>query len=264
MRDRECRVLLVEDNAVNALLVQKMLKSVESPVFRVTHAESLLKALELSSGHFDAALVDLDLPDSHGLDTFLAIQRSAPGLAIVVLSGCESDDIALQAGFKSSLQFADGQFPVQPKLGAIANGSTALPVGKIETKKWFLPQLGARWDITAHDQMFFNVQKNMRQFVTYGGGGASPWSLASQPAFDLFRDTAKPETSVTYEAGLRTNRQLNWGAITGFDGDQVLVDQNHPLAGQELFFQVTIAGVRDATQEERDHGHAHGAGGHHH
>ncbi|HUR27149.1 MAG TPA: peptidylprolyl isomerase [Planctomycetota bacterium] len=52
--------------------------------------------------------------------------------------------------------------------------------------------------------------------------------------------------------------------ITGFEGDLVLVDQNHPLAGQELFFQVTIAGVRDASAEEREHGHAHGAGGHHH
>jgi FKBP-type peptidyl-prolyl cis-trans isomerase SlyD len=53
-------------------------------------------------------------------------------------------------------------------------------------------------------------------------------------------------------------------AITGFDGDEVLVDQNHPLAGQELFFQVTIAGVRDASDEERQHGHPHGPGGHHH
>jgi len=53
-------------------------------------------------------------------------------------------------------------------------------------------------------------------------------------------------------------------AITGFEGDQVLVDHNHPLAGQELFFQVTIAGVRDASDEERAHGHPHGPGGHHH
>ncbi|WP_432379954.1 TonB-dependent receptor [Duganella sp. P38] len=126
-------------------------------------------------------------------------------------------DMALQAGFKSSLQFADGQFPVQPKNGAIAN-STALPVGKIDTKKWFLPQIGGRWDITPQDQAFFNIQKNMRQFVTYGGGGASPWSLSSQGAFDLFKSTAKPETSVTYEAGLRTSHQLNGGVLTGFDG----------------------------------------------
>jgi hypothetical protein len=128
------------------------------------------------------------------------------------------DDLALQAGFKSSLQWADGQFPVQPKVGAIANGSTALPVGKITTKKWLLPQLGARWDITPHDQLFVNVQKNMRQFVTYGGGGASPWSLASQQAFDLFRDTAKPETSITYEAGLRTSHQLDIGGVSAIDG----------------------------------------------
>lgn len=128
------------------------------------------------------------------------------------------DDLALQAGFKSSLQWADGQFPVQPKVGAIANGSTALPVGKITTKKWLLPQVGARWDITPQDQLFVNVQKNMRQFVTYGGGGASPWSLASQQAFDLFRDTARPETSITYEAGVRTSHQLNLGALSAIDG----------------------------------------------
>jgi iron complex outermembrane receptor protein len=127
-------------------------------------------------------------------------------------------DLALQAGFKSSLQFADGQFPVQPKAGAIANGSLALPVGEIITKKWFLPQIGARWDITAQDQMFVNVQKNMRQFVTYGGGGASPWSLASQQAFDLFKANAKPETSVTYELGMRTSHQLDMGGVTAFDG----------------------------------------------
>ncbi|MYM25151.1 TonB-dependent receptor plug domain-containing protein [Duganella sp. FT135W] len=125
--------------------------------------------------------------------------------------------VALQAGFKSSLQFADGQFPVQPKNGAIAN-STALPVGEIITKKWFLPQIGGRWDITAQDQAFFNVQKNMRQFVTYGGGGVSPWSLSSQGAFDLFKSTAKPETSITYEAGLRTSHQVDMGGVTAFDG----------------------------------------------
>ncbi len=135
-------------------------------------------------------------------------------------------DLVLQGGFKSSLQFARGMMPVQPKRGAIAGGSTALPEGDIDTKKWFLPQLGARWDITANDQAFVNVQKNMRQFVTYGGGGASPWSLASQSAFDLFKATAKPETSVTFEAGLRTSRALNAGPLTGFDGQVNLYHVN--------------------------------------
>jgi iron complex outermembrane receptor protein len=127
-------------------------------------------------------------------------------------------DLALLAGFKSSLQFADGQFPVQPAAGAISGGSLALPVGEIVTKKWFLPQLGARWDVTPRDQVFMNIQKNLRQFVTYGGGGASPWSLASQPAFDLFKASAKPETSLTYELGLRANHPLDAGPVTQLDG----------------------------------------------
>ena len=42
------------------------------------------------------------------------------------------------------------------------------------------------------------------------------------------------------------------------------VDANHPLAGQALTFDVEIVGVRDATEEEISHGHAHGPGGHQH
>ena len=47
-------------------------------------------------------------------------------------------------------------------------------------------------------------------------------------------------------------------------GEQVTIDANHPLAGQNLNFDVTIADVRDATPEELQHGHVHGPGGHQH
>ena len=46
--------------------------------------------------------------------------------------------------------------------------------------------------------------------------------------------------------------------------DNVTLDGNHPLAGKTLNFDVEIADVRAATQEELDHGHVHGEGGHHH
>jgi FKBP-type peptidyl-prolyl cis-trans isomerase SlyD len=44
----------------------------------------------------------------------------------------------------------------------------------------------------------------------------------------------------------------------------VMVYGNHPLAGENLNFDVEIAEVRDATREEMEHGHVHGPGGHHH
>ena len=43
----------------------------------------------------------------------------------------------------------------------------------------------------------------------------------------------------------------------GFNGDDVTIDSNHPLAGVVLNFDVTIVEVREATSEETDHGHAH-------
>lgn len=47
-------------------------------------------------------------------------------------------------------------------------------------------------------------------------------------------------------------------------GDKVLLDGNHPLAGLELRFALTVTGVRAASAEELAHGHVHGEHGHHH
>lgn len=45
--------------------------------------------------------------------------------------------------------------------------------------------------------------------------------------------------------------------VTEVSDEAVKVDANHPLAGQTLHFDVTVAGVRDATEEELEHGHVH-------
>ncbi|MDR2874370.1 MAG: peptidylprolyl isomerase [Methylobacillus sp.] len=52
--------------------------------------------------------------------------------------------------------------------------------------------------------------------------------------------------------------------ITDIEDGQAVVDGNHPWAGERVNFKCTVTGVRPATKEEIEHGHVHGAGGHHH
>jgi outer membrane receptor protein involved in Fe transport len=133
-------------------------------------------------------------------------------------------NLLLQAGFKSSLQNATDVVLVQQENLALASGGTPVlyPTGTIDTDKWFLPQFGGVWDLTPHEQIFANAQENLRQFIPYGAGsnffGFSPWSLGTQAAFNLFKSTVKPETSWTYELGVRSKRTVSLGFITGVEG----------------------------------------------
>ncbi|MGC3873999.1 FKBP-type peptidyl-prolyl cis-trans isomerase [Halomonas sp. GXIMD04776] len=90
----------------------------------------------------------------------------------------------------------------------------------------------------------------------------------NQPALvqEVPRDAFQGVESV--EPGMQFQAQTQGGplmvTVTSVEGDTVTVDGNHPLAGQKLNFDVKIAEVREATEEEVEHGHVHGEGGHQH
>ncbi len=77
--------------------------------------------------------------------------------------------------------------------------------------------------------------------------------------FDANLDLA---VGMQFEARDENERRIV--TIVEIEGDQVTLDANHPLAGAELHFDVTVKSVRAATPEELTHGHVHGPGGHHH
>ncbi len=52
--------------------------------------------------------------------------------------------------------------------------------------------------------------------------------------------------------------------VLAIEGDRVRLDANHPMAGERLFFEVSVTERRPATPDEIDHGHVHGPGCHHH
>ncbi len=54
------------------------------------------------------------------------------------------------------------------------------------------------------------------------------------------------------------------GKVLAVEEDNIIMDFNHPLAGENLYFSGSILNVREASEEELSHRHVHGAGGHHH
>lgn len=50
--------------------------------------------------------------------------------------------------------------------------------------------------------------------------------------------------------------------VKGIEGEKIFIDGNHPLAGATLYFEIEVIGVRDASADEVEHGHAHGPEGH--
>ena len=74
---------------------------------------------------------------------------------------------------------------------------------------------------------------------------------------------------VEIQEGMQFEAQSENGApiivtVTAVDAGEVVVDGNHPLAGIQLYFDIEVIDVRDASEEELEHGHVHGPGGHEH
>ncbi len=78
----------------------------------------------------------------------------------------------------------------------------------------------------------------------------------------MFTGVEKIEAGMEFHA--QTEQGLQVVRVKSIEGDTVTIDGNHPLAGVNLNFDVEITEVRAATDEEKDHGHVHGAGGHEH
>jgi PAS domain S-box-containing protein len=88
-------VLLVEDNATYAGLIQEYLREADDALVDVTRTDRLSAAFRrLAERAFDVILLDLNLPDSDGLDTFTRLRAAAPRTPVVILSGLDDRAVA--------------------------------------------------------------------------------------------------------------------------------------------------------------------------
>lgn len=167
----ELRVLLIEDNATDALVVCDELvhaagvRFVVNQVQRIAQARALLAA----SPAFDVILLDLSLPDSDGLASFSQIQAAAKAASIVVLSHSRDEALALQAVRAGAQDYlvkgqAEGQLvrAIRYAVGR-AQADQAL---RASEARWAFALEGAGdgvwdWDLVANTAFFSRRWKEM-------------------------------------------------------------------------------------------------------
>jgi len=98
MPDKQIKVLVLEDDPNYLTLIEKFITGFKRCDARFSAAGKLSEAVALlGKNSFDILFSDLNLPDSRGLATFRALHAAAPETPLIILTGMDDEDMALQA-----------------------------------------------------------------------------------------------------------------------------------------------------------------------
>ena len=98
MEDERTKILLIEDNPDDAMLIQETFADTGNTSCDWDWVNRLSDGLDrLNTDHFTVVLLDLSLPDSHGLETFTKAHAQAPNVPIILMTGLDDEELALQA-----------------------------------------------------------------------------------------------------------------------------------------------------------------------
>lgn len=92
------RILHVEDNPADTIYIRELLGDKEMCRYSVESVALLAEGLEiLADATVDIVLLDLSLPDSMGIDTFLAVKEAASNIPVIIMTGLTDEDLAVKA-----------------------------------------------------------------------------------------------------------------------------------------------------------------------
>ena len=98
MKKKALQVLLVEDNAGDARLLREMFSKETAGSFELSHLTHMREAeARLKAGGVDIVLLDMGLPDGHGLETLRRARAASPDVVMIVLTGMEDEALAAAA-----------------------------------------------------------------------------------------------------------------------------------------------------------------------
>jgi signal transduction histidine kinase len=98
MKEKALQVLVVEDNAGDVRLLREMFSGERLGSFELTHLLRMSEAeIHLAKGGVDITLLDMGLPDGHGLETVRRAHAAAPGVPLIILTGLDDEALAAEA-----------------------------------------------------------------------------------------------------------------------------------------------------------------------
>jgi len=98
MKEKTLHVLVIEDNAGDVRLLREMFSGEKPGSFELTHLMRMSEAeIHLAKGGVDITLLDMGLPDGHGLDTVRRAHAAAPGVPLIILTGLDDEALAADA-----------------------------------------------------------------------------------------------------------------------------------------------------------------------
>src|SRR5207249_2569499 len=148
--------------------IEMMIAESDRKLFTLEHADRLATGLErLAAGEFSLVLLDLSLPDSHGLNTFTQVHAQAPKVPIIVMSGLDDETIAVNAVHEGAQDYlvkghVDGHLLVRAMRYAIERKRTADQLARyaeeLQTKN---RQLEADLEMAREIQQVFLPQEHL-------------------------------------------------------------------------------------------------------
>ncbi|QDL12105.1 hybrid sensor histidine kinase/response regulator [Brasilonema octagenarum UFV-E1] len=229
------KILLVEDNPGDVVLLEEFLQDVTSVKFYLKQAEQLDEALRfLEQESFDVILLDLLLPDSQGLQTFIKIHHQAPAIPIIVLTGFNDETLAIKA-----MQQGAQDYLVKGQVnGDLLVRSMRYAIERQRTEE-ALRQSEERFRVALKNSpiIVFNQDKELRYTWVYNANlGSTPEEMIGKQDCDLIcAEDAERFTSIkrgVLTTGIGTREEVSIATAQG-----------------KRYYDLTVEPLRNESQE---------------
>jgi PAS domain S-box-containing protein len=236
LNNRTVKLLLVEDSRSDARIIRESLADAYGTEFKVLWVERLAEACEkLATEELDIVLVDLNLPDSRGLQTLSRIRHEAPKLPTIALTGLDDQELALEAVRQGAQDYL-----VKSRLDGEVLGRTMRYAIERVRAEAELRRAAQEWratfnsmpELVALEDKDHNLLRVNKAFAA--AFGLEPEELVGRKCYEVFHAAGKPHPECPYAAAMEME-QLS------------VAEFFEPVLGMHL--EVSIIPYRDDTGE---------------